>query len=190
MESEKKTAVVEACLETFVNKGLSETTSRDLSRAMKLQSGGLYYYFASKDEAVVACAEQAALRIESGLILPALDDLDDPDRMMRSLKERADDMAPTMRFLAQVCSSSRYRDAMDPALKRLSGRYEQYAEAFAQRLSCDKETLEPYVYLGITAVTNYMIFGEKDYIVPQTELIKRVIKKLRETAGGKAHDEN
>lgn len=182
MESEKMKAVVDACLETFVEKGLSETTSRDLSRAMKLQSGGLYYYFASKDEAVVACAEAAALRLENGLIFPALDSLDDPDRMMKLLKENADTLAPTMCFLSQVCSSSRYRDKMAPIMKRLCSRYGRYAQAFAERLCCEKETVEPYVYLGITAVTNYMIFGEKDYIVPQTELIRRVVKKLREEA--------
>ena len=51
---ERKEAAVNACLNEFVKNGLYNITLRDLSKAMNLQSGGLYYYFSSKDEAVVS----------------------------------------------------------------------------------------------------------------------------------------
>ena len=52
------------------------------------------------------------------------------------------------------------------------------AEKFADKLHCDVNEVLPYVYVGITAVSNYMIFGEQDYIVPQMALIKNEINKL------------
>ena len=67
--SDRRKEILNVCLDTFINKGLSETTVRDLSTALKLQSGGIYYWFKDKDEAVVACAEEAALRLENSLIL-------------------------------------------------------------------------------------------------------------------------
>lgn len=63
--SDRRKEILNVCLDTFINKGLSETTVRDLSTALKLQSGGIYYWFKDKDEAVVACAEEAALRLEN-----------------------------------------------------------------------------------------------------------------------------
>ena len=42
---EKKKEVVSKCLETFIRQGLSETSVRDLSGCLNLQSGGIYYYF-------------------------------------------------------------------------------------------------------------------------------------------------
>lgn len=57
--SDRRKEILNVCLDTFINKGLSETTVRDLSTALKLQSGGIYYWFKDKDEAVVACAEEA-----------------------------------------------------------------------------------------------------------------------------------
>ena len=40
---EKKKEVVSKCLETFIRQGLSETSVRDLSGCLNLQSGGIYY---------------------------------------------------------------------------------------------------------------------------------------------------
>lgn len=105
--SDRRKEILNVCLDTFINKGLSETTVRDLSTALKLQSGGIYYWFKDKDEAVVACAEEAALRLEDFLIFPALKDIKDPDKMMKRLKIRADEMQPTMKFFASV-----YRDGV------------------------------------------------------------------------------
>ncbi len=184
MENDRRKAVVDICLTTFVSKGLADTSSRDLSAAMDLQSGGLYYYFKSKDEAVLACAEEAALRLEERLITPALADLYDPDQMMARVKERADEMAATMKFLTQVCSNAKYRDKMEPALNRVCKRYEKYAEKFAEKLNCSVDDVLPYVYVCITAVSNYMIFGEQDYIVPQLALVKNEIHKLMNNAEG------
>lgn len=186
MEVDRKKEVINACLDLFIEKGLTETSTRNLSSALKLQSGGLYYYFSNKDEAVILCAEEAAIRLENALITPAFKDLDTPDLMMKRLKLRADEMTPTMRFLVSVCVNSRYKDTVKPVLDRLSERYIHYAEKFAKKLGCTTEEIAPFVYMTITAVSNYMIFGEEAYVAPQMDLVKEAIKKLivaQENAG-------
>ena len=172
MEVNKKKEVVSACLKMFVSKVLFETTSRDLSKALQLQSGGLYYYFKSKDEVVVACAEEAAQRLESNLILPALKELNNPDEMMQTLRKRADAMAPMMQFLTQVATADKYKE-----------QYRAYAKKFAEHFNCEVDEIEPYVYICITAVANYMIFGEDSYIFPQIVLVKNKIRELIKTRG-------
>lgn len=178
MEINKKKEVIDACLKMFVSKGLFETTSRDLSKSLQLQSGGLYYYFKSKDEVVLACAEEAAIRLEEYLIIPALDQLNDPDQMMKLLKVRAEEMAPMMQFLTQVATADKYKEQLKPSLGGLSKRYKEYAQQFADHCNCELEVIEPYVYMCITAVANYMIFGEETYILPQINLTKEKIKQL------------
>lgn len=182
MENDRKKEVINICLDLFIEKGLTSTSTRNLSSALKLQNAGLYYYFESKDEAVIACAEEAALRVESALIPGALHDIDDLDTMMKRLQSRADEMAPTMRFLVTVCASSQYKDKMKPALDRLSKRYEAYASRLAEKLKCDVSVVAPYLYTTIMAVTNYMIFDEESYILPQIKLIKEQVAKLRPNA--------
>lgn len=193
MENDRKKEVINICLDLFIEKGLTSTSTRNLSSALKLQNAGLYYYFESKDEAVIACAEEAALRVESALIPGALHDIDDLDTMMKRLQSRADEMVPTMRFLVTVCASSQYKDKMKPALGRLAKRYGHYAEQVAKRLNCSKEDVEPYVYLVITAVANYMIFSEDSLAtVYKGNIIKNLIMDCQsytkyrpnETTGG------
>ncbi len=179
MSGERRTEVINICLDHFIEQGLFETSTRSLSKALKLQSGGLYNHFSSKDEAVIVCAEQAAIRLEDMLVSPAMKDMGDPDRMMKRLRSRADEMAPTMKFLVSVCSSERYKDDMKPVIDRLAERYEHYSEKAAEKLGCTKEDVEPYVYLTITAVSNYMIFAEDKYIFPQIKLVKEAIKSLK-----------
>lgn len=186
---DRKEEVLNLCLDTFIQNGLSETTVRDLSAALKLQSGGIYYWFKDKDEAVVACAEEAAIRLETYLIFPALYDIGDPEKLMDKLHQRADEMRPTMKFFASVCALSKYEERMQPVLDRLAERYEMYAKRFAEELRCGVEEVAPYVYFAITTVTDYMIFGEAKYISPQIELIKNALKGFlkagaHELAGG------
>ena len=94
----RKKKVIELCLNCFVERGLFETTTRDLSKAINLQSGGIYQYFNTKDEMVITCAEATALKLEERLILHSINDIEDPDLLMQHLHERADEMSATMKF--------------------------------------------------------------------------------------------
>ena len=151
--AQRKREILDVCLATFIRRGLYETSVRDLSRALALQSGGIDYWFKDKDDVVVTCAEEAALRLEEHLIAPALQDIREPDRMMERLR---------------------------PVLGRLAERYEKYAARFASELHCELQEIAPYVYFAITTVTDYMIFGEVSYIEPQIRLIKSTIRSILE----------
>ena len=63
-KAEKRQELVGVCLDCFVEKGLTVATTKDLCKAAKLQNGGIYYYFSTKEEIVLACAEEAISRIE------------------------------------------------------------------------------------------------------------------------------
>ena len=179
--ADRKKEIIRVCLEVFCNKGLTNTTSRDLSAALNLQNAGIYYYFKSKDELVVACAEEAEYQLETQLIVPLKEELKDPNKMMVDLQKKCDALAPNMKFLAQAFTVEKYHKKLYPFLAAMSERYKKYAQTFAGILGRNVEDIEPYVYMGITAATNYMIFGENSYIKPQFDLIKQ---QLNFVSGG------
>lgn len=53
MEVNCKKELLNICLDHFIENGLYEISTRSLSKALKLQSAGFYYYFTSKDESVI-----------------------------------------------------------------------------------------------------------------------------------------
>jgi len=176
VSSDKREKAIAACLDQFCNKGLYETTSRDLSKALKLQSGGMYQYFQTKDEAVIVCAEEAALLLEKYLVKQAIREIQDIDAMFDALMDRADKLSHMMRFLAQVCCVPKYREGMEPVLSRLTQRYRKYAQQFAEHLNSSLEEIEPYFYICVTTISDYMVFGEKETAMPQINLVKQVFK--------------
>lgn len=187
--TDRKEEVLTACLGQFVKKGLYRTTSRDLSKALKLQNSGLYYYFDSKDEAVIACAEEASFFLEDGLIIPALSDINDPDKLIPNLYERATKLAPMMRFLSQVCSANEYRESMKPALFRLTQRFQEYAKRFAEKFNCSVNEIEPFFSMCITSISSYMLFGEYSYIAPQMDMVKAKLKELQNNTASRVAKE-
>lgn len=170
--------VLNTFLKTLMEKGLYETSVRDLSGSINLQSGGLYYYYDNKDEAVIACAEEAISRLEGTLLEAAVDDLSDIDKLFDNVKTKAEKMAPTMRFLVQVTTTPRYAERIQPALNRLARRYVYYNAMYAEKFGCTKEELAPYFYMCITSITNYMTFGSWAFAEPQVMLVKEAMKAL------------
>ncbi len=175
---QKVSSVVNVCLEQFVSKGLMSTTSRDLSRALNLQSAGMYSYFQNKDDAVIACAESAAKKLEDDLIAVAIENVSSPYEMIVKLREKAEQLAPMMRFFTQVCATEKYEERIRPVLSSLSSRYEDYAKRFARELNVSVDTVLPYVYICITAITNYMVYQEDSYVMPQLTLVANVLDDI------------
>lgn len=172
---DRRRQVVLTCLDVFTKKGLVNTTSRDLSSALNLQNAGIYYYFKTKDDLVVACAGEAARQLEAELI-PLQEDLHDLDAVTRNLRLKCDFMAPKMKFLAQTFTIDKYRLRLKPVLDQMTVNYREYAKEFAKRFNKEFDYVAPYIYMGITAATNYMIFGDADYIIPQFELLKKHLR--------------
>ncbi len=178
METDRRKEVVNACLNLFVERGLYKTSTRDLSKALSLQSGGLYYYFQTKDDAVVACVEEAISRLEDTLIVPVKKEIFDPTTMMSRLLSRAEEMAPVMKFVVTVCSDKQYEELTKPILDSLGRRYIYYSEVFADLLDCKSQEINPFVYMCITSITNYMIFGEESFIAPQIRAIQLKLERI------------
>ena len=180
LPEDRKKEVVDACLNVFSKQGLSETSVRDLSKSIHLQSAGMYSYFPTKNEAVVACAEEAAMRLEKNLIMYAIKEIGaDPDQLIDRLFERAEKNAPSMRFLSQVYTTPKYSKQLDPVFEKLYSRYEYYSKRCAEKLGLTKDVFTPYFLIGISAFQSYMLFKNKDSVMPQIELIKDFLFDIR-----------
>ena len=172
-KAEKRQELVGVCLDCFVEKGLTLATTKNLCKAAKLQNGGIYYYFSTKEEIVLACAEEAISRIEKAAFAIVLEDISDIKSMMDHLGELADKMSPTRE----------YGEKVKPSLVRLAARYPYYTGRIAEILGCTDEEVAPFVHLSILAINNYMIFAERALFDPQIEAVKKELSRLAERKG-------
>lgn len=174
----RRKEIIDTCLKKFIEKGLYETKARDLGSALKMQPSGLYYHFKSKDEIVLECAEEAAVRLEDALLMPVINMLDNPEQAEALSEEVPDEMMSMTRFFAQVCTANKYREQMKPALCRLKEREKAYCDAIAKKLGCSTEEIAPWFFACIASMESYMIFGEEACPVNPSEFIIPTIKRM------------
>ena len=62
-KTKNRQAIIEAGIQVFIDKGVSETTVRDIIRSTGLASGTFYNYFNSKEEVLVAIFDDFAKEI-------------------------------------------------------------------------------------------------------------------------------
>ena len=180
MNNERKKEIVDICLDCFIKNGINAST-RTLSSAINMQSGGVYYYFKSKAELVTACAEEAIGRIEDRAFGYALNNISDIEKMLDNIGNIASELSPTMRFLVSVCVSEEYGALIKPELSRLAERYVSYTKNVAELLGASEEVVRPYVHLCILALNNYMIFSERALFDPQIEAAKAAFSNIKKT---------
>ncbi len=177
---DRKQEIVDKCLETFMKNGLAHTSTKDLCDALNLNSGGVFYWFDSKDDIVIACAEEAKKRIERDLFGIAMEDLENPEKLLNDLQERAIAMRPMMKFFVTVCSTPEYEEDIHHSLNKLNIRYKNYVEQIAKKLCARPEDVAPYVYITINMMLSYMLFGKTNFIAPQLELVYSKLTGLLE----------
>lgn len=159
----RKREIVDICLQKFIEKGLYETTSRDLTEALNMSPGALYYHFKNKDDAVLECAEEASIRLEELLLLPVLEFIDKTEALDEPPAKTPERVPAMIRFLAQVCTANKYREQMKPILKRMREREYGYCEKFAKKLGCTPEELAPWFFAAVASSESYLIFGQEAY---------------------------
>lgn len=174
----RKKEVLDAFLQVLMSHGVADTSVRDLSSAINLQSAGMYYYFSTKEDLVATCAEEAAMRLERGLIAALLKKVTDPHDFFTKLKSKASKMAPMMKFYVQVCATPKYKDLMQGTLDRVPEKYEYYASRYAKELGCTTEEIVPHFYHCVLVITNLMVFGDNPFLQQQIDLIEHAIVDL------------
>ncbi len=176
--SDRKKEVIDVCLNTFIAKGLSHTSTKDLCDALGLNSGGVFWYFKTKEDIVIACAEEATVRIENELFGTALADIGDPDKLVKDLDSKAASMRPLMQFFISVCVSRRYGDKLKEVKLRQGDRYRFYIGAIAHKLGCKYEEAAPLFYMVANTMFSYMIFDPDNFSAPQLRIVYDALVKF------------
>ncbi len=162
---------IDVCLKTFMANGLSHTSTKDLCDALHLNSGGVFWYFKTKEDIVIACAEEATVRIENELFGTALADIDDPDKLVKDLDEKAVTMRPLMRFFISVCVSQRYGEKLKEVRYRQGDRYRFYIDKVAKKLGCSYDDVAPLFYTVSNTMFSYMIYDPDNFSAPQLRIV-------------------
>ncbi len=178
--TERKKEVLEICLETFISNGLLNTSMRDLGKALDLDPTALYNHFNSKNDVVIACAEQATVKIENELFGTAVMHINNPKKLVEELDKKAVTMRPLMQFFINVCTSQKYCDKLKAVRHRQGDRYRFYISKIAEKLGCSYDDAAPLVYIVSNTMFSYMIFDPDNFSAPQLRVVYNALVNFLE----------
>src|SRR5271165_7581399 len=91
---ETRERILAAAIELFRQRGFETTTMREIAAAASVALGGAYYYFASKEDLVMAFYERAQRDMEPLLKTAILESKDLDKRLLSILRVKFDYFRP------------------------------------------------------------------------------------------------
>ncbi len=170
--TERKKEIIGTCLETFMRDGLLNTSMRDLGKALDLDPTALYNHFENKDEVVIACAEEATIRIENELFVTAYKYIENPPKLAEKMNEMSVTLRPLLQFFINVCTSQKYCDKLKDVRYRQGDRYRFYIDKIAKKLGCDYDDVAPLFYTVANTMISYMIYSPDNFSAPQLKMVR------------------
>ncbi len=183
--AERKQEIINTCLETFIEHGLIDISMRDLGEKLGMDATSIYYYFKGRDELVVACAEEATVRIENELFGTAYRHIENPQELAKALDEKAVSMRPLMQFFISVCTSKKYCDKLRDLRYRQGDRYRFQINRLADKLGCEYDKIAPLVYITTNTMFSYMVFDPDNFSAPQLRMVRDALTGLLEARNNK-----
>lgn len=175
----KKGIIIEKSIDCFMKEGLNQVSMRMICADLDISKEELQNYFPSKEELIIACAEDCAKEIEEKLVSVALEYVTKPEEMVTKLQQACLLLSRKMKFFTSIFVNEKYVDLVTPVLTRLETRYEIYALEFAKKLKCSVDIVRPYVFLAIFSISNYMIYSTSSLFNPQFEVFINFLNVLK-----------
>lgn len=178
MNNIQKDEILKKCFTYFVEYGLESISMRKMCDETGMAVSSAYYWFGNKDGAILSATEYGLNRVAGILFDYVYQYIDNLECIMITFSEFIMKYKAQLRFIYQVVTSQKYGDKIRPIANRLTEIYDRYTEIIADHFGCRKQELQPYVYLFISAVLDYVIWHDKDKMEVELACVYKAVTDL------------
>ena len=178
MNNIQKDEILKKCFAYFVEHGLESISMRKMCDETGMAMSSAYYWCKDKDEAVLDSAEYGLNVVTDKLFNYVFSHIEDIKEVINSFPEKLMEYKKELRFIYQVTTSNQYGDRMRLIADKLDFTYDAYAMKLADRLGCEYEVLQAFVYLFISATLDYIVWEDKGKVSREMNAIYTALKML------------
>lgn len=146
----------------LVERGLENITIREVCRGTGIVQGTLYYWFKDKTGIVCEAAQYGLKTVTDEIFEYVFASLNDLKGFFANCLDEISKYKKELRFIYQLAASPVYGEKIRKTGKDFNFIYDKYTHRLSLLLDCDEQTLNPLVYLFISAVLDYVIWDEKE----------------------------
>lgn len=177
-------SLLDSIFSFFVSNGLENITIREICRGTGISQGTLYYWFGDKSNLICEVTEYGLKKVMDNIFEYIFFSLNDLYGFFNTFLNEIDKYKDDLRFIYQMAASHKYGEKLREIGHGINKMYDEYVYRLAQKFECSERSLQPLVYLFISAILDYVIWDEKEMTKIQLKyicaLLPDEIKKLSE----------
>ena len=168
---------MEACFECYCEYGLAETSAVKLAAACKMSDSNLFKYFDTMDDIIIECTAHCMAKVEDDFMLLAPKNAEDINRFLDEAPEwTRKKHGKAYRFMYQVYTSPKYHEYGKIFFEGVTRRYTEYAKRLEPLIQIPWQAIQPMIFTFVRASVHYALFEEKEYLTPQIEMLRTMLK--------------
>jgi len=178
---ERRVELLEKCFDCFCENGLEDTGMKKLSAACGISTGNFFAtYFHNKDEIIIESTAYCMEKVEDDFMARVPQDIEGLEAFIREMPYITEqEHGKKYRFMYQVYCSPKYHRYGKEFFNGVTERYARYAAELAPKLGMPEEVVTPLIFIFVRACVHYAMFGNKEYLKPQVDLLLMMIQELK-----------
>lgn len=177
-ERDIKKEILDKCFDYLTEKGLEQSSVKNLCEETGISSGSIYYWFKDRDEMISDCAKYGLGKVLAKMFDYALLNSDDLMFLLNKFSDEVMKYSKELRFVYQVVMSEKYGQDMRELAHTLRKNYDIYGMKLSEKMNIPYEILRPYVYMFISSILNYVVWEDYELMQTEFECICRSVEKL------------
>lgn len=176
----KREEMLDAFIEAFTEYGIDKASTKKLTAKAGVNEALLYYYFADKNEAVIACVKRCYERYKTGTVDIIRKNIHDVEKMMEKLQSYTKKTMAEQRFALEVLAHPIYSKNILPSVVELNRELERDIRQFARDNGKDEELLATWVQIVTESLVYYAITKNDENFARKKPFLIEQIKKVLE----------
>ena len=144
-----------------------------------ISSGSIYYWFKDKDEVFLDAAEYGLSKVTDEVFNFAFKNINNIEALLEAFPAKLMEYKRELRFIFQLATSTQYGDKMRLMADKLDFIYDAYAMKLSEKLDCEYEKLQPFIYLFVSASLDYITWEDKYKMEKQLKALQNVMMSLK-----------
>lgn len=163
--------ILKSSFEYLSKSGLENISMRDLCKGIGISIGSVYYWFENKEQLIAETAEYGLLKVSDDIFSHVLMALDDIHSSFEICMEKIEEHHESLRYIYQLACSPVYCDLLRKMCANLEPVYHEYAIKLSKELGISVDKAMPLVYLFVSAVLDFAVWGNKEQTVVQLDYL-------------------
>lgn len=176
----KREEMLDAFIEAFTEYGIDKASTKKLTAKAGVNEALLYYYFADKNEAVIACVKRCYERYKTGTLDIFRKNINDVEKMMERLQAYTKKTMAEQRFALEVLAHPTYSKNILPSVIELNRELERDIRQYARDNGKDEELLVTWIQIVTESLVYYAITKNDENFARKKPFIIEEIKKILE----------